>query len=337
MFAQPKKQDYIPVDIIESKVDDLQLLSYYFGFNKTGLYKSPFRSDSKPSFGIYQQYGRVKFKDFATGEFGGIYELIGMKERLSFNDVLKKICKDFSINIDNIDTCIKSKLKSNEVYCSKFPKNKETIISIRVRDWCTYDEEYWNSYGVDINTAKRFNIFPIDYYWINNRAFRADKLAYAYVVWENDKPYYKIYQPYNKTVKWLNNYKKGTISLIDEINADAETVVICSSVKDALCLICNFGIDCIAPQGEGFDIDISNLKERFPNAHFFVLFDNDEKGLLFASVLSEKYKLDNIVIPQFEGGKDLSDMYKVLGKDKFIEILSPMMNFIKFEFNKCLK
>lgn len=330
MFAQPKKNRFVSVSEIESKIDDFQLLQYYFGINKTGLYKSPFRSDSKPSFGIYQQYGRIKFKDFATGEFGGIYELIGLKENLSFNEVLQKIVNDFALKTDGIVVTSNPKPKKNEIYCKKEEKTKN--ISIRVRDWNKEDISYWKSYGIDINTAKRFNVYPIDYYWINNFSFRADKLAYAYLVWDGDRPTYKIYQPKaEKGIKWINNYKKDTVSLLDETDTGTENIVICSSVKDALCLICNFGIDCICPQSENFDINIPYLKERFPKAKFYVLFDNDDPGLVCAEALSIRYGLDNIVLPKFNGGKDVSDMFLCYGKEKFIETLTPIMKFIKSE------
>lgn len=326
MFAHPKKETFVSICSIESKVDDFQLLSYYFGINKAGLYKSPFRSDSNPSFGIYQQNGRVKFKDFSTNEFGGIYDMLSIKWGFTLVEVLNKISKDFKIDVN----AKVPQVRMTEIYCFQ-KKSAETKIDIRVRKWTNDDLSYWSSYGIDISFLKKFNIYPIDYYWINGHMFRANKIAYSYVEYEGVEPRFKIYQPLtkDKRYKWFNNYKKGTISLLNEIPTDPETVVVCSSVKDALCFWNNFGIPCISPQGEGMDIDFDFLKKKFPNTMFFVCFDNDEAGKMFSENLCEKHGVPNIIIPDFEGGKDISDMFKVLGKKEFVKRLSLTISFIK--------
>lgn len=51
----------------------------------------------------------------------------------------------------------------------------------------------------------------------------------------------------------------------------------------------------------------------------YVCLDNDNTGLMDASKLSAKHDFINVVIPVFDGGKDISDYYKCNGKDKFIE------------------
>lgn len=101
----------------------------------------------------------------------------------------------------------------------------------------------------------------------------------------------------------------------------------CSSVKDALCLTCNTGIPAIALQGEGYVMSTTaqkNLKSRFKN--IYILYDNDKAGLAYAQKTSEETGFKNIILPQFEGGKDISDFYKVVGKEKFIETITPLFN-----------
>ena len=62
---------------------------------------------------------------------------------------------------------------------------------------------------------------------------------------------------------------------------------------------------------------MKELKRRFN--HIYVLYDNDSPGKKDAKIICDKHNLINIEIPQFDGGKDTSDYYKVFGKQKFKE------------------
>ena len=98
-----------------------------------------------------------------------------------------------------------------------------------------------------------------------------------------------------------------------------DKICICSSLKDALCLWANTGIPSLAIQGEGYrmsDTAINELKKRFNR--IYICLDNDEAGLKDAVQLASKTGFINVVLPQFKGGKDISDLYKVLGnKEQF--------------------
>ena len=61
---------------------------------------------------------------------------------------------------------------------------------------------------------------------------------------------------------------------------------------------------------------INALKRRFNK--IYICLDNDESGLKDGVHLASKTGFINVVIPQFKGGKDISDLYKVLGnKEQF--------------------
>ena len=53
----------------------------------------------------------------------------------------------------------------------------------------------------------------------------------------------------------------------------------------------------------------------------YVLFDNDETGLEDGIKLSRQTGFTNVVLPRFEGGKDISDMYKRFGKEYFMSTI----------------
>jgi len=77
------------------------------------------------------------------------------------------------------------------------------------------------------------------------------------------------------------------------------------------------------------DTAIGVLRERFK--HLFVCFDNDAPGLEDARKFSERTGFTNVVLPQFEGGKDISDKYKSLSdkhkfKQEMLELFLPYMS-----------
>ena len=57
-----------------------------------------------------------------------------------------------------------------------------------------------------------------------------------------------------------------------------------------------------------------------------ILLDNDEPGLKDGIKLSEITGFTNLVLPKFEGGKDISDLMKIKGKEEFRKIILPLFN-----------
>lgn len=281
------------------------------------LIQCPYRIDKKPSLGLQFYQGRIMYKDFSTNEKGGLLSLIKKITGKSVND----ICKD----LDNCDANCNSVVKINNNTSIQIQNNKQNVIQIRRRDINDNDIYYWQSYGVNANILEKYGVYPIDYYWVNQYRFKSDKLAYAYRVVINSKVYYKIYQPYSQNHKWTNNYPKDTISLEKYISKTDKPIIICSSVKDALCLKCNISVDVCALQGEGYNIPQLFL-DKYKNRKIFILFDNDKAGINYSKTLSQKTNIPYIEIPQFdEKGKDISDLYKIKGKEIFTTIMSNIL------------
>ena len=104
-----------------------------------------------------------------------------------------------------------------------------------------------------------------------------------------------------------------------------EQICICSSLKDALCLWSNTGIPSLAIQGEGYRMSgtaISELNRRFKKV--FICLDNDKPGLEDAERLSRETGFTNVVLPFFDEGKDISDLFKAKGKEEFLKIIIPL-------------
>ena len=69
---------------------------------------------------------------------------------------------------------------------------------------------------------------------------------------------------------------------------------------------------------------INELKRRFNKV--YICLDNDIPGLKDAKKLAEETGFINVVLPPFDGGKDISDLYKVKGKEDFLRIILPLFN-----------
>ena len=87
----------------------------------------------------------------------------------------------------------------------------------------------------------------------------------------------------------------------------------------------NTGIPAIAPQGEGYSMSetaINELKKRYKEV--YILYDNDDAGVKDSIKLAEQTGFKRLQLPYFQGGKDISDLYKTVGKNQFINIISTL-------------
>lgn len=312
-----KSEEYIDI----SHIREADIAAYYLGVKSIPcLIASPLRQDRRPSFSLFSNNGEeVGFLDYSTREHGSIIDLLMRMWNCSFVEAKKRIANDMGDARLNISI-------GKGSYSSRIPVRTNSGIDLqcRVREWRDYDIEYWNSYGISLEWLKYADVHPISHKIVVkddiSYAFGADKYAYAYVEFKEGKTTLKIYQPFNtRGFKWANRHDRSVISLWTKVPSEGEKVCICSSLKDALCLWANTGIPALAIQGEGYgmsDTAVNELKRRFKKV--YICLDNDKAGLEGAKSLASKTGFINVVLPQFEGGKDISDMYKALqNREKF--------------------
>lgn len=303
-----------------SNLTQADIAAYYLNIESIpSLIHSPLRRDSKPSFALYCPKGtEVNYKDFSTGESGTIWTLLTKMWNCSVAEAAAKVYNDLG------DKSYGTKIGVGGYMTRHCKVNSQIDLQCKVREWRDYDLEYWDSYGISLKWLKYADIYPISHKIIIkdniSYTFGADKYAYAYVEFKEGKVTLKIYQPFNKKgYKWSNKHDKSVISLWTKVPKKGNRICICSSLKDALCLWANTGIPSLAIQGEGYrmsDTAINELKKRFNR--IYICLDNDEAGLKDAIQLASKTGFINVVLPQFKGGKDVSDLYKVLGnKEQF--------------------
>ena len=292
---------------------------------------SPLRIDKHPSFSIYMgSNNHIYYKDFGdSSEKGSLLDLLCKYWNCTFSQCLDKICA-IMIDAKCDDLTVRPTIKT----LTRKDVSQNTKIQVVVRPWQDYDIEYWKSYGIELKWLKYAKVSPISYKIITKKdpetgkskryIFPADKLAYVYQEKKDGKLQIKIYQPKNtKGFKWCSSMDGSVISLWTRVPETGDRIVICSSLKDALCLSCQLGIPAIAPQGEGYNISESACKElRRRYKKVFICFDTDEAGKKDAEALAKKTGFINVV-PDLGKQKDLSDYYKSLkNKEEFKKLES---------------
>lgn len=293
---------------------------------------SPLRVDKHPSFSIYvNNSNRIAYKDFADGDSGGLLDLLCKYWNCSFQQCLSRL-GDMLVEKKHIDI----KPKQIKTFTRK-EVEENTKVQVAVRPWKDYDYKYWESYGIERKWLKYAEIHPISHKIVTKKGkpgekdkvyiFPADDYAYVYAERKEGKLSLKIYQPFNtQGYKWCSKMDASVIGLWTKIPEQGEKVVICSSIKDALCLSCQLHIPAICLQGEGYDMSdtaINELKRRY--GKIYVCFDTDEPGIKAGKKLSKKTGFINIV-PDLGEQKDLSDYYKSLNNKQDFQKLKSLFN-----------
>lgn len=330
MFA--KGRCSISVKDIENKVTEEEVLKYYLGINELPVViNSPLRKDNNPSFYLYlKDFNKVRYLDFATGESGGIYDLLSNYWKTSFIDTIVQVYHDIvKIGGDNSLRLVNT--TRNKTYKSK---GKFTL-GCKIREWRDYDIKYWEQYGISLEWLKFSQTFPISRIFIEGekgkRDLPAEKYAYVYVEHKDNTPTIKIYQPYSKYHKWSNNHNTSVWDLWTQLPKTGERLIITSSRKDALTIWENTGIPACSLQAESYlpkNTVVKQLKSRFDN--IYVLYDNDytkdiNYGRIFGEKLASKFDLNLINLPTELKSKDPSDLVKNYGRQKLKEVIHKLI------------
>ena len=325
------KSDIESVQDVMSRVSHADLLSYYLGIDSLPvLINSPLRSDTHPSFFIYSPDGsKVLYRDYATGDRGDIYSLLKNKENISFSQLIRKIAADKRL----LKKSSEGGFTVTPASGKKFAPRVLRDLKVKVRHWQLYDIEWWKQWGISLEWLKYAEVYPISHKIVykgdERYVIHAAKYAYVFVERKEDNISLKVYQPEvkDKRWKWDTSNNGSVVGLWTKVPETGDRIVICSSLKDALCLWANTGIPAIYVQSETTGLSQTAqevLRRRFRNV--FICFDNDAPGLIDGEELSLRTGFRNIVLPHFEGGKDISDLFRTKGKEEFIKIIKPLFD-----------
>lgn len=320
----------LSIDDVLTKIPEQTIANYYFGISEIPcVIQAPYRIDKKPSVGIYyNSKGHINFKDFASGDSGGIVDLLMKTWNLDFKHTINKIEKECPKILTSLNL-------KNTISISTTHHRASADIKVSFREWKKHDIEYWNAYGISLEWLKFGDIYPISriFYTIDNKTidFPAEKYAYAYIERKEGIVTMKIYQPFSENRKWLSKHDSSVWDLWSKLPNNGPTLIITSSRKDALCIWENTGIPAVSLQGEGYipkDHVIQELKDRFIN--IYVLYDNDYQseinhGREFGKQLAEKFNLIQIEIPDLYKSKDTSDLCKNHSRETVYKVINELI------------
>ena len=319
---------------ILSQVSEVAMLNYYFKISDLPTkICSPLRQENNPSFSLVSPDGsKVYYTDFATGEYGGMINLLMNYWRLSFRETLNKIKADIP-EILSADSGQFSGVytKSNKV----LDYHSDVELGVSLRDWKSHDLDYWETYGISKPWLDFGKILPISFIFItkNNKKaiLPAEKFAYVFLENKDNIVSVKIYQPYSELFKWRNQHNKSVWDLWRQLPPTGDNLIITSSRKDALCLWENSRIPSCSLQAESylpkFHV-VQELKNRFKNV--FILYDNDfEKdinhGRNYGNKIATAFDINQIEIPETFKSKDPSDLAKNHGRKIINPVIKELM------------
>jgi len=315
--------------LIRSKVSDFDMFSYYCtNFKKIGeSFKSDLRSEDNASCSIQSWNGWLFYKDFSTGDSYNIFGYLQIKFNIDFISTLSRVSIDFNLGLTRDAEELPSMLYFGipDKRSSNIAEKTPTRISTQIREWSAIsDSKFWKDrFQLTVKDLKKYNVFPLKFFWINDRIYSCKDNTYGYYFGIIDgRERWKIYQPYElRSTKWFSNADKGILQGEDQLPWVGDLLIITSSLKDVLVLN-KLGYNAVAPGSESSTIDllkINTLKSRFKQVVLF--YNNDEPGLRASDKHKKLYECKDITIPLIYQEKDPSDFVEQHGYALLEEII----------------
>jgi len=303
---------FIDKDVLFSKISPYQVFKHFCSpFEKAGKkFKSDLRKDSTPTVSIAFIKDTLIYKDFGNDEH--VFDCIGYvqhKYNVDFYGALMQIDLAFGVGMSEGKLREEPllKLMPEPVFVAKQSAN----ISVKTRPWDYRDKQYWEQFGVTKKILRKFDVLPINYYWINEERFSCNSVSYRY----RFDCGYKIYRPLEADFKWSSNVGSSCIQGYNQLPTTGGEIFLTSSLKDIMCLEV-LGYASIALQSEMLmpsNQTIEEIQTRFEKVT--VLYDNDyhkssNPGQTMAKKICRKFGLLNLCIPDKYKSKDISDLVK---------------------------
>lgn len=333
-FSSIKKIDTysnIKREDILAKVSEEMIFEHYGVPIKKGLFCSKLRNDNHPTVSLYRsRNGSLLYKDFGSDFCGDCFVFVAALFKVSYQEALKIIANDFNI-INN------SKLQVHPAEIkytgTKFSESKETEIQVEIRDFKDYELRWWARYGITEKTLKKFNVFSCKNIWLNSNVFHYEKdnqLVFGYYGGiRSNIERWRIYYPRQKVYKFIGNWKSIMLQGAHQLpKQGGDYLVITKSLKDVMVLY-ELGIPAIAPCSEHIfmtDKQYEKLCDKFN--HIICCYDNDLPGIQGLNKIHKSHpELKVCFIPRKYNAKDISDFYKLYGKDKTLELINKAKEF----------
>ena len=265
--------------------------------------KSVFHPTEKtPSMYVFVDKSQYKFKDFSTGKGGNKIDIVKELFNLDYSKAIFKMTEDYNKFIIEKGEYSQSTIK---------PEAKYKVDGVMVREWNNDDKQFWLQFNIGEDILDEYNVVALEFYDMVKEDNRITiKQPYIYAYWNKEGEVYKIYQPRNKKFKFIK--VKPHLQGLDQLKYNQPYLVICSSLKDAMCLKqFGYNLEVIAPDSENTVIKpyiIENLKKKYKKV--VTLFDNDVAGHTAVGKYQELYDIKGTWL---DSSKDIADLVKEKG------------------------
>ena len=312
-------------------------MEYYLGIPvKKGLFKSPLRKDNSPTCSFYRnKAGELIFKDFSGHFYGNFINVVMHKYSCTYYMALQIIANDFGyINHPRL----KKNPKPIEQSKTEFKDNGPARIQIEVKDYTEAELKWWGQYGITKDILRKFSVYSCQTVFLNGDYFMGSsnrQHIYGYYRGKNSEEVelWRIYFPGRKSYKFLSNWKSYMLQGAKQLPKTGDLLVCTKSMKDVMCLY-SLGIPAVAPVSENLfltESQFEKLSERFK--HIVVFYDNDLPGIHNMNKIRKKFDVKCVWIPRKSKAKDISDFYKLYGKEKTVELINECKSWLNVRNN----
>ena len=324
-YSSLKREDIL------AKVSEEMIFEHYGVPIKKGLFCSKLRNDRHPTVSLYRtKNGTLLYKDFGSTFCGDCFTFVATLLGVTYHEALKIIANDFGII-----NCNKIEKHAPQIKYTgtKFKETKETEIQVEIRDFKDYELQWWNRYGITEKTLNKFNVFSCKNIWLNGNVFHYEKdnqLIFGYYGGIREEiERWRIYIPRNHTYKFIGNWKSIMLQGAHQLPKNGgDYLCITKSLKDVMVLY-EFGISAIAPCSEHIFMTDKQY-EKLCNKFKYILccYDNDIAGIEGLNKIHKAHpELKVCFIPRKYNAKDISDFYKIYGKEKTLELIQKAKQF----------
>ncbi len=321
---------------ILNELSEYEIYAFYLGyaFEVGRLFSSPFRRDLRPSFNVYRddRSGKLLFKDFGDiNRKGDCFKFVEQYKGLNTRQkAVDAVYLDIILNNKQGKKTIKTfRELSNKA------KPKSVIQYIPKIDINVFEKNYWEELGISIDELPFFKIYVAEALYINQeevcKSYDEDPI-FIYKVFDK----IKAYRPYtkDKKKKWFSNCTRFDIQGWEQLPEfpETDTLIITKSKKD-VAVLRKLGYLAIAPSSESTLIPHNAMKvlsEEYGFRKFIVLYDRDDGGMKGARKMFLQYRGTYNITFKFipkTYKKDVSDVRKVLGKERTINFLIKLLGY----------
>lgn len=319
---------------ILEKISQEEIFLKYLGiipeYNKFHI--NPYREDNNAGcrFYISDKTGMIKFKDFATGWNWDCFNIVQIKYNCNFQEAMEIIAQDFNFkNRTFSEQALKERERISLIKLNSF----KPLIEIKERSFHKLDIQYWEQYGISIETLKFYKVYPIKKAWINKEVIYIDNdndLGYCYYLGnKNYKLYFPMRDKKEGRPKFFHN-NSNAIQGYYQLEPTGNVLIITKSMKDVMCMS-NFGINSIALMAETIpltDKGYNHFSNRFTN--IATLLDRDYTGIKMTNLLNRKFNTTKLIFNK-DDEKDFSDNFKKYGYQYMIDYIQEVKDILQWE------